>query len=188
MKPGYLAAYKHLLTRIREILSEQRPEEDNLEACFRAALNCWEELKTTIRECDFDSDQEEIRFFKSVKPRFTGLIEYYTQRYQAALFVPQSGPVERLYFWKMELRKIDRFFAFNEDFMQYMAGNETDLDEIYFLRIYSDLSNVEKARVYDLDPDVASSHDWLVSKLVGLARYRIDVEAEISKLERLRTS
>ncbi|MDP4256159.1 MAG: RteC domain-containing protein [Bacteroidota bacterium] len=186
MKPGYLAAYKHLLNRIREILSEQRPEKDNLEACFRTALYCWEELKSRIRECEFDSDEEEIRFFKSIKPRFTGLVEYYAQRYQAALFAPHSSPAASLYFWKMELKRIDRFFAFNQDFVRYMESGDTDLDEIYFLRIYSDLSNVEKARVYDLDPDVASSHDWIVSKMIALGKYRFDVEAEIVKLEPLK--
>lgn len=183
MKRDWQEAYEKLSEELDKLLAGELAETDKMEACFMTALAHWERLKRKIKKNDFDSDQEEIFFFKAVKPRFTGLVEYYNQRYQALLFLPDSGRAAALYFWKMELRRICRFFELHADFIQYYQEDNTELDEIYFLRVYSDLSNFEKARVYDLDEQTASSHDWLISKMIGLGKYRRDVEAEIEKLQ-----
>jgi hypothetical protein len=183
MKPDWLAAYEKLALEIDQHLARQGPPIEKMEACFMTALAHWEHLKENIKKHEFDSDQEEIIFFKTIKPRFTGLVEYYNQCYQALLFLPDSGPAAALYFWKMELRRIQRSFELHAEFIQYYEQGNTDLDETYFLRVYSDLSNFEKARVYDLDEQTASSHDWLISKLIGLRMYREDVEKAIGRLE-----
>jgi hypothetical protein len=186
MKSDFLGAYEILSTEIRDILARDIPDLAKMEACFMTALAHWEKLKEKIKQEEFDGDQEEIFFFKNTKPRFTGLVEYYTQCYQAMLFVPDKGSATVLYFWRSELKRIERFFALNRDFVQYYEQGNTDLDEIYFLRVYSDLSNFEKARVYDLDEATSSSHDWLVSKMIGLRMYRQVVEKEIEKLGHVR--
>ncbi len=184
MKRDWQEAYEKLSEELARLLAGELSDTEKMEACFMTALAHWERLKGKIKKNDFDSDEQEIFFFKTVKPRFTGLVEYYNQRYQALLFLSRQRPRSRtqLYFWKMELRRILRFFELHADFIQYYQEDNTELDEIYFLRVYSDLSNFEKARVYDLDEQTASSHDWLISKMIGLGKYRHDVEAEIEKI------
>ena len=183
MKSDYLQAYKNLIRDIMYIRSGEGTELAGIEAAFKTAIAHWEAIKEKVREETFTDEQEEIRFFKYIKPRFTGLIEYYTQRYQALLFIPDKDIETMLYFWKLEMKKIDRFFLAQSEFIQYYEQGCTDKDSLYFLRADSDLSNFEKARVYDLDGDTATSHDWLVSKLLGFRMYRLDVEGELLRLE-----
>jgi hypothetical protein len=183
MKSDYLGTYEKLSTEIQTLLAGSGTCIQKMEACFRTALASWEGLKDSIAQEQFDSDAEEIRFFKSIKPKFTGLVEYFTQRYQSLLFLPTDGPASMLYFWKMELRRIQRFFDLHADFVEYCEQENTELDDLYFLRAYNDMSNFEKARVYDLDEAASSSHDWLISKIIAMRKYRVDVEAEIEKLQ-----
>jgi hypothetical protein len=48
---------------------------------FRSGIDHCNKLKENIRRERFVIDEEEIHFFKDVKPRFTGGIDYYTERY-----------------------------------------------------------------------------------------------------------
>jgi hypothetical protein len=183
MKYDTVGAYEALAKAIRDILAGEGTYISRIQSCFMASLDHWERLKEILGGLDFDSEEEEILFFKATKPRFTGLVEYFTQCYQALLFIPDRDQEGLLYFWRMELRRIERFHALHADFVQYYKEGNTELDELYFLRAYSDHSNLAHARVYDLDDRSSSSHDWLVSKLVGLEMYRKDVEEEIARLQ-----
>ena len=183
MRADYLQVYKDLMRDVTNIRAGEGTELSRIEACFKTALAYWEEVKEMIRKEVFADNQEEIDFFKYTKPRFTGLVEYYTQRYQALLFIPEKDVGTILYFWKMELKKIDRFLITQSDFINYYEKGETYKDTQYFLRADSDLSNFERARVYDLDSETATSHDWLVSMLLGFKMYRRDVELELVRLE-----
>jgi hypothetical protein len=183
MPLNYDKAFAELSADIDEILARKGPELEKMETCFSAALRHWEKFKASASELRFAGRKDEIRFFKFIKPQFTGLVEYYTQRYQALLFIPSGTSASVLYFWKMEFRRIERFFARHEEFVRYYEQGETEMDELYFLREFGDGTNLDQARVYDLDARVATSHDWLVSKILAMNMYRDDVENAIHRLE-----
>jgi hypothetical protein len=175
--------YESVKADIIHILAGPDPELDRIEDSFMSALWHWEKFKNSVRGQSFSSRAEEIDFFKFTKPRFTGLVEYYTQRYQALLFAPAGNPAKAHYFWKMEDRRIERFFVRHREFIQYYEQGETDLDELYFLREFGDGTNLQSARVYDLDEQTSSSHDWIVSRMIALKKYRQDVKNAIYRIE-----
>jgi hypothetical protein len=184
MEVNFLKLYKDLADEISLILRGEGPEIEKFESCFRCGIRYWENLKEKIKKNYFKNDEEEIHFFKYVKPKFTGLIEYYTQRYQAFLFLPDKDTASKLYFWNMELKKIDRFYDSQQAFIRYYQSGDKDLDELYFLRAESDCSNFQYARVYDLDSETATSHDWLVSRMVAFELYRSYIKEELEKVKR----
>src|SRR5579872_94526 len=167
MPKDYNSTYASMTADIHRILAGTGPELDKVEACFMTALRHWEKFKNSVRMQGFENRADEIHFFKHVKPQFTGLVEYYTQRYQALLFVPFGNPAQAHYFWKMEDRRIERFFARHQSFVEYYEKGETDMDELYFLREFGDGTNLEAARVYDLDQQTSSSHDWILSRMIA---------------------
>jgi RteC protein len=184
MQPKYHQLYHDLLKDLQCIGQLEISEEESIESCFKCSIAYWDKLKEFIKVHDFESEAEEIQFFKYEKSLFTGLIEYYVQRYQALLFIPAKSNEERLFFWEKELRKMDKFYDTHTAFCQYYKGDASDRDHDWFLRRGNDGSNFEKARVYDLDADSVTSHDWLVSFIVAYEKYREYVQGELEKLQK----
>jgi hypothetical protein len=174
--------YESLVRDINHILYRDLSEKEKMELCFRCSIEHWNRLKEEIKGQGFDSDEEEIHFFKQIKPRFTGEIEYYTQRYHALLFLPETDKQEQLFFWEGELGRIDKFFVSYHAFLEYYGSSKTNLDHRYFLRRNNDGSNLAHANVFDLDQQTAASHDWLLTNMIGYQKYKKFILAEMEKL------
>src|SRR4051812_33776033 len=71
------------------------------ECCFRAAVNRWTQLSHKLKKHQFLSEENEMEFFKSLKPKFTSEIEYCTLVYHSLLFQPDEAH-SAIDFWKRE--------------------------------------------------------------------------------------
>jgi hypothetical protein len=181
MKANFLELYEELVRDINAILKKNSTEKEKMESCFRCAIEHWNSLKEKIKSEGFDSDEEEIHFFKNIKPRFTGEIEYHTQRYHAILFLPETDAQARQLFWQGELGRIDKFFDSYQIFFDYYKAGKTDRDARYFLRRNSDGSNIAHANVFDMHQETTTSHDWLLTNMIGYEKYRNFVLKEMKK-------
>jgi hypothetical protein len=178
MNANFLELYQSLVQDVSQILARELSSKEMMELCFRCCIEHWNRLKEKIKQEGFDSDAEEIHFFKCIKPRFTGEIEYYTQRYHAFLFLPSDREAEQS-FWEGELGRIDKFFGSYHVFFAYYRSGKTDQDARYFLRRNSDGSNIAHANVFDLDQQTATSHDWLLTNMIAYTKYRDWVERQL---------
>src|SRR5580700_10955746 len=123
MNANFLALYEARVRDINAILQTNSSDKEKMESCFRGGMDHWNKLKEKIKREGFERDEEEIHFFKCIKPRFTGEIEYYTQRYHAILFSPESDKQSQINFWDGELGRIDKFFGtFHQFFNYYRSG------------------------------------------------------------------
>ncbi|HMH24413.1 MAG TPA: RteC domain-containing protein [Puia sp.] len=181
MPADYGEYYRQLLDIIEHCQHSSGPEMEKIEDCFKHSLDYWGKVREGVKENGFDSIAGEIRFFKEVKPLFTGLIEYYTRRYHALLFLPTDDKAEQGRFWQWELRKIERFFENNAAFCVYMQEGETDKDEKYFLR--SANTEAHHTKSYDSDADISTSRDSVLAMMIAYGLYRDYIEAEAQKLE-----
>jgi hypothetical protein len=134
MLPEYQEYYQQLLTAFQSHHEIDRPEMERIEACFKSSLDCWGKVCKLVRQKGFSNKNEEIIFFKHVKPAFVAYIEYYTYRYHAVLFLPGGDLLERKRFWRWEEKKIERFYEENREFCRYMREGDTSRDGEYFLR------------------------------------------------------
>ncbi len=166
MTKDYNSTYEFMEADIIRILAGAGPELDRIKACFDTSSLHWEKFSHTVRVLGFENSADEIHFFKFIKPRFTGLVEYYSQRYQALLSVRDGNSEKAHRFWKMQERLIERFFTRHREFVRYYEEGETEMDELYFLR-----------------EQISSSHDWIVSRMIALNKYRQDVKSAIYRLE-----
>lgn len=185
--------YKRLLADIDSYNKSGLSEIEKVEVCFKCSLDYWRQVQRLVKEREFSSYAEEIHFFKETKPCFTSLVEYFTYRYHALLFIPSHDNNEMKRFWQWEIRKIERFYEHNEAFYRYIQGGATDMDEAYFLRgddlrgdnLRGDNSNsvINHHQVHDLDPHTATTHDYLVSMIRAYKLYEIHIREEINKLD-----
>ena len=156
---------------------------EKIEKCFKHGMDYWARVQELVKKNGFPTPAEEIFFFREVKPRFTGLIEYYTRRYHSLLFLPADDKSDQGRFWKWELRKIERFFENHAGFCRYMQEGATDKDEEYFLRAANTGTRFFQPKAHDLDPETLTSHDPLLTMMIAMELYREFIQDEVKKLE-----
>src|ERR1700722_7206859 len=139
MNANFLELYEGLVRDINAILKTSSSDKEKMESCFRSGIDHWNKLKEKIKREGFASEEEEIHFFKNVKPRFTGEIEYYTQRYHAILFLPETDKQSQINFWEGELGRLDKFFGSYHEFFQYYHSKK----KIRIMSIFSGLTVTE---------------------------------------------
>jgi hypothetical protein len=188
MLSDYRDYYKRLLADIDSYNNSGLSEVEKVEACFICSLDYWRQIQRLVKERDFCTYAEEILFFKEIKPCFTSLVEYFTYRYHALLFIPSHDNNEMKRFWQWEIRKIQRFYEHNEAFYRYIRGGATDMDELYFVRgdnLRRDNCNsvFNHHQIHDLDPQTATAYGYLVSMIRAYELYEIHIREEINKLD-----
>jgi hypothetical protein len=115
----------------------------------------------------FASTEEEIQFFKWVKPKFTCEIEYFRLLYHAELFLPEDEK-DWTGFWKREAERLSRFITENREFWEYIKRDFVDNDAQYFTWAKTDRQDSE---VIVQRGEVVSTHDHLVASLLALEKY-----------------
>lgn len=173
--------YIHLLSELRGKKSLGLNEAEHIEACFEVSLKYWNELRQWVRNYTFISTDEEILFFKHIKPHFTSKIEFYMLCYQSKLFRPQNTNEEIGRFWKRELEKMQKHYSDHQTFYTYYHDGETSNDQDWFLRIHNEDEDVYSARIYD-EPSTQSTHDYLVSLIIAHGMYTDYVKGRMKVL------
>ena len=152
---------------VNKCYQREEPELERVECCFKTTADSWLRVRQQLADDYFESEQEEIDFFKNVKPLFTSQIELYTLIYQGILFSPKEDPLKIESYWVAEAARLARFRENKEAFMQYYKSGDTSLDKLYFLRNNNMLCNGVTPKIYDLNADLTTSHDWLVAALMA---------------------
>lgn len=120
-----------LLSGLNEQLNFIDLEIDNeIKRCEKAieiSIKSKENLRVLIQKLNFKSEEEEIQFFKEIKPQFTSKIIYYNTIFNIEMKKPNGGVRVLKKYYKNELIKLKAFF-----------DNELEFDKYYlFLNIGS---------------------------------------------------
>jgi hypothetical protein len=134
--------YDHLLAEIGMRKKQASSESKWIEECFHLSFATFSRLQEMVKNHDFTDLQEEIWFFKIMKPQFAGQMEYFVLVYMSAVFAPEDAGLKMEY-WQQELRRSQAFFSKHEEFYQYYKLGRTEFDPKYFVRTaisYADLA------------------------------------------------
>ncbi|MBA4167367.1 MAG: RteC domain-containing protein [Chitinophagaceae bacterium] len=148
--------YEKLEIGIVEIEKNNPDPRKQIEACFHLCENIRRLVDKTIGEKDFQNDEEEIRFFRTIKPRFTSLVEFYSILYRAELFIPDARP-DQIEFWNYELQRAQLFLTRHASLLEYLRSDDTYDDKKFFLR-----SSPEK---------ISAVQDEQIAKLLAREKY-----------------
>ena len=105
------------------------------------------QLKAFTISYRFESREEEIHFFKQVKPVFLSQYYFHKRKFEILLFDAFRDEKSRLENYQRILRKLERFARKNRAFYQYCLSGSSDLDLQYFSRtdkVYQSVSKDEK--------------------------------------------
>lgn len=154
-----------------------------VESCFLIAGKYWSQLRAISANYRFLSPQEEIIFFKMIKPLFTYELEFYCLLYHTVLFCPAEAHQERK-FWEREAQRLYDFKKKNREFVDYYCSGRTEMDARYFMRMGATEAPQPEPELLDADPGSRSSHDHLVSRLWALERYNQYVHGKLMEASR----
>ena len=126
-----------------------------------------EDLRTYIVNYPFSSKEEEIYFFKHIKPEVLSRLLYFTEIYNTEMRKPH-GSIEVLKkYYNDRLDELTSYFESNLDFYQYYRSKATHLDNHYFVRGHIDFKLCPNCVPYDRDPEFSTCYDHKAAQILA---------------------
>lgn len=151
---------------INEVKKTKLEELKKIKEKIKLSIKCLDELRLLIREDGFNSEKEEITFFKHQKPYVKGRLNYYLKLNSFLLRCPSVCKAKKRNYINKKLDKLGSNKCKYLEFVRYYRLDEHKLDKQYFLRGDNQLDIfINNSYHYD-DPDFSSSHDYIVSKII----------------------
>ena len=128
--------------------------------------------------------QDEVRFFKEMKPKILGLLLYFNKIHNIELKCPTGSNDTQSDYYDNELKSLTFFFERNLDFYQYYRNNSTYLDECYFVRGKRNHILCTDSSQYILDPLFSTGYDYKVAKIICNEMLRIYLNKKKNGVEK----
>lgn len=142
-------------------------------------------MRGIVIDLKFESITDEIRFFKTIKPKFHSKLLYYRTIYNIELNRPTGGKLQLSEFLSSELYKLKLFFETHTAFYHYYRSNEQYLDDRYFVR-HRDTNNSLSAFQFlyiDADPNFSTIYDYQVARILCNDILSLYLNQELLKID-----
>mgnify|MGYP003641707016 CR=1 FL=1 len=160
--------FLELLEEIESIHSTTLVRSNNAILLCRKTLYT---LKNLVLESDFDSHEHEIYFFKNTKQISIMPLIYYSEVRSFELQFPVANSTSQKKYIKKKIAKLNRFFIYNIDFVQYIQQGHSHFDHQYFTRKFSDSYHIVSSKFYFQDPDFTTARDMLLGKVKAYQKF-----------------
>lgn len=129
-------------------------------------------------------EEDEINFFKEVKPEILGFVLYFNKIHSIELKCPNGSNDTLGEYYQRELDSLTFFFERNLGFYQYYRSRATHMDEHYFLRNKrSHLLCLDSVH-YIIDNEFSTGYDYKVAKILCNEMLRIYLNKKMHKLDK----
>ncbi len=152
----------------------------SIECCKAIILK----LRQAVLSQEFKSNDDEIEFFKIIKPRFHSYFLFYIKVYNTELNRPAGSKSDQSEYLSKEFYKLRLFFESHTAFYHYYRSGETFLDEQYFLRQNNahPIGGVQFLYI-DADPNFSTIYDYQVAKILANQLLSDYLNDELSAIE-----
>lgn len=153
------------------------------EAIIDLVIKRLSSLKDFVLRRGFSTQEEEIYFFKEIKPKFVSKLIYYNTIYKIEVKKPKGGKQALLEYINNEIFELKRFFDKNLDFYKYFRTGSTYLDHKYFIRGMHDIKLSLNSYYFEVDHNFSTSHDYKVAKIIANDMVQCYLEKQIYNIE-----
>ncbi|GGK19029.1 hypothetical protein GCM10007962_11520 [Yeosuana aromativorans] len=179
--------YKHVIDRfsekLKEIKSSKRISLKRTNEGIHLCNNALYLLKNIVEENGFEDVKAEIHFFKKIKSEPLSFLVYFSEVRSCELLMPKIGHNNQLSFLKKKIRRINKFFNRNWDFVHYMEQELTYLDNQYFTRENQVFPLYALPEASYLDPKFFTSKDMLWARIKGMNHFIAYIKNLIKEIE-----
>ena len=157
---------------------------DNALYMVRFIAPMYEQLREMIISYSFLSVEDEICFFKELKPEILSKYIYFSKVYHIELKCPDGSKDCIREYLSTELDKLTYFFRNNIEFYQYIRSQSTHLDHFYFTRksIRSSTIPSFESFQYDTDPLFSTGYDYKLAKILCNKHLKVYLGNRMAKL------
>jgi len=176
---------KNLNQQLESNLSSINQEESKVNK-YQKATECYYDiilqLKSYVINYSFNDINEEIHFFKNIKPKF---ISEYIFNYKALQILIQK-PIGKdevvLTYFENKLKDITCFFNANQEFYRYHRLNSNYHDALFFVRQRKEFLHLSDASQNNFEPAFSSSHDYLLAIIIANDRLEAFLKEQIDTI------
>lgn len=144
----------------------------------------FEELREFTHQYTFQDANDEISFFKDIKPSILSKLIYFSDIYLLELRKPNGSKEVLKEHYKKEQTAITEFCNANLDFYQYYRSKSTHLDRYYFLRGHENYKLYHNCGMFDKDPLFSTYYDHKVAKMLAYDMLEIYLQQRLQEVER----
>ena len=177
----------------RKVLSELEEELQNItfdydnplimcEKSIEATEKHLKVLKSFVLTNEFESLENEILFFKTLKPKFTSKLIYYKKVRRLESRKPHGGKKIIREYLENELNKLNIYFSDNLEFYNYYRVGSNFIDNKIFIRNNVEINYNLESFYYELDHRFATTHDFKVAAILANELFQEYIENKISNL------
>lgn len=187
-KPNIMKRFSQtLLAESEEHLRQIHARHENpvgySEEAIKFLISVLERLKTFALKYKFGSKQEEIEFFRDIKPRFSSWLIYYNEVYSLELNRPVGSEKQLKKYYKSELGKLKSFFDDNLEFYRYYRSGSHELDGKYFVRGKFDLHLSLDSFYLQADTRFSTAQDYKVARILATEKLTEYLQTLIAREE-----
>lgn len=171
---------KELLALLVSELSRRIPEKNGLLHCMQRCQNYWHLYRGSMIDYTFNDSQEEVLFFKNLKPMFTSEVIFYSWAVKAVSNCPK-GKNRALESYDCESRRLSDFFEANREFYIYYISGDSRYDLDYFTGGAQSIRCEFDEIPIESNLSLSSSHDLLVAYILAAKRYSQFLKQKFAK-------
>ena len=139
-----------------------------------------EELYDWLKQHNFENENEEIEFFKEIKPRIFSRLIFQKEILRLATNIP-SGKKLSLRFYEDELDKLSKNLNIDPKFYNYFRSDSNECDHLYFTRkTKKSILETENSHI-GFDTKISTCYDNKISKILAHDILIIYIENQIKK-------
>lgn len=178
IKNNCLVDFEHELSQILNTYSNEVEKAKKIIVFIEDILK---QLTDWLKNHVFDNIQEEVKFFKEIKPNIVAKLIFYKE----ILVIVATLPLDknkRVKHYEKKIDAINQFHRKNREFIKYIKSQSTHFDELYFSRKqYKDLF-LNDCMVINQDAKLCTSHDYLLAEVIAYELLALHIENRIDSV------
>lgn len=179
--------YKKLLNdlddQIQFLEAETESVLEKAEEGVRITKRALEQLRILSSKQKFSNIQNEIHFFKMIKPQVYSKLIYYVKLFNIESKRPRSSNKSQIKYFNKHIDTLQNYFNDHLEFYHYYRRGATFLDEHYFVRGKIDIRLFPDTFSFFTDEKFSTSHDTTVATILAYDMLIVYLKTEINSLE-----
>lgn len=166
---------------LSKILSQIHHQEDKLSSqMMRTADEAYQmtlflnemlcTIKAEVLQAGFKDEQQEIDFFRNIKPQILGKLIYYNKVFRIETTCPvNNGKIHQSYYENLlkNLKSEYKESICNEDFYRYYRAGRSDRDYTYFRLGQINYHDGLKSGVFEIDLSFSTYYDNKIAHIIA---------------------
>lgn len=165
---AYVTSLRH---NIEINIQEIESSENNSLSRIKKIISCLHEkltqLKSFIVSYEFKTKEEEIHFFKELKPQIYGRLLFYIRLFKIEKNRPGATIMADQIYLSKEMKKLEEAFTNCLDFYKYYRSGNIIYDDRYFLRKAYNPALDKDPSFLEKDLNFSTIYDYEVSNIIA---------------------